>query len=129
MSVNNHKNHSRKHKKHKVLRSLLALIVLVAICFGLSRLSFVQNRLEQTTGDTAAYQKREYQKQRALAKAKYGNQKSSSQASAKKKAKYVYYTVEPGDYLSTIAQNYGVTVAEIQELNDIDDNGVQTGQK
>ena len=34
------------------------------------------------------------------------------------KAKYAYYTVQPGDTLTSIAQNYnGVTVAQIKALN------------
>jgi LysM repeat protein len=36
------------------------------------------------------------------------------------KGKYVYYTVQPGDTLWTIAQNYaGVTVKQIKKVNGI----------
>lgn len=40
------------------------------------------------------------------------------------------YTVRPGDNLSEIAQRYGLTVDQLQELNpDVDPQAIRTGQR
>ncbi|MDI1254691.1 MAG: LysM peptidoglycan-binding domain-containing protein [Flavobacterium sp.] len=39
------------------------------------------------------------------------------------------YTIQKGDNLGTIAKKYGVTVAEIQEWNEIEGNNIQVGNK
>lgn len=126
-----------KHKKHKLSKVwlwLLGILVAIVVVVFVSQLSFVKDRLAQTTGNVAVYQKQEYEKQRAIAKKKYGQQATSfsetSQKSPKKtKTKYTYYTVQLGDYLSTIAQDYGLTVEEIMELNKLDSKVVSVGQK
>ena len=39
------------------------------------------------------------------------------------------YTIQKGDNLGSIAKKYGVTVAELQEWNEIEDNNIQVGNK
>jgi membrane-bound lytic murein transglycosylase D len=39
------------------------------------------------------------------------------------------YTVKSGDYLSTIAENYGVTVSQLREWNNITGDKIMVGQK
>jgi membrane-bound lytic murein transglycosylase D len=46
----------------------------------------------------------------------------------KTETKIVEYKVKKGDYLGNIAKRYNVTVAEIKEWNDMEDNNVKLGQ-
>jgi len=43
--------------------------------------------------------------------------------------KTTYHIVEEGEYLSTIADNYGVTVSDLKEWNDLEGDKIIVGQK
>lgn len=42
---------------------------------------------------------------------------------------YGYYSVKPGDYLSRIAENFGVTVNQLRDWNGLEGNYLKAGQK
>lgn len=148
----------QKHKKHvhsrrkktlkKVGWTVLAVVILLAVGSWAWGSTLVQSRVQASFGNNAAYQKKEYDKQRALAKKKYGDTtentavvkekptaKESSSASktnssTKKTAsdqKYIYITVKQGEYLSTIANNYNTTVDKLVELNDLESRDISAG--
>ena len=100
-------------------------------------------------------QKAEYDKQRALAAKKYGSstkeeakasskadkasvkadpsqsstvKKASASESSSSNSNYGTYTVQSGDYLSTIAAKYNTTVQELIELNDLESSRVAAGE-
>ncbi|GEN49039.1 hypothetical protein [Ligilactobacillus pobuzihii] len=76
-----------KHKKHghsrhkKILKRLgwtvLTVALLLIIGVWAWKSPIVQSRVQASFGNNAAYQKKEYNKQRSLAKAKYGKQSGS----------------------------------------------------
>lgn len=148
----------QKHKKHvhsrrkKTLKKVgwivLAVVIILAVGSWAWGSTLVQSRVQASFGNNAAYQKKEYDKQRALAKKKYGDTakntavvkekptaKESSSASktnssTKKTAsdqKYIYITVKQGEYLSTIANNYNTTVDKLVELNDLESRDISAG--
>ena len=73
----------QKHKKHvhsrrkktlkKVGWTVLAVVILLAVGSWAWGSTLVQSRVQASFGNNAAYQKKEYDKQRALAKKKYGD--------------------------------------------------------
>lgn len=135
----------QKHKQHKKLK-VGGQILLGVLCVGLlSALAWqnetIKSRVINTFGDSAKYQKEEYEKQKALATKKYGPAKQSSQISKKgdpssqkkssasslkeseKTTEYVNYTVRSGDSLTAIAMRYGVSVQDLIQINDLPANG------
>lgn len=156
----NHKKHRNSHKKKLMKRiawGAVAVVVLLLAGVWAWKSPLVQSRVQASFGNNAAYQKKEYDHQRAIAKKKYGKQADSA-ASAKKttteekqdstskqssessaassssahkadSGKYTYITVESGEYLSTIASEYGTTVDELMELNDLDSREISAGAR
>ncbi|GBG95435.1 LysM-domain protein/autolysin [Ligilactobacillus salitolerans] len=158
----NHKKHRNSHKKKLMKRiawGAVAVVVLLLAGVWAWKSPLVQSRVQASFGNNAAYQKKEYDHQRAIAKKKYGKQASSA-VSAKKttteekqdssseqasenstasstsssahktdSGKYTYITVESGEYLSTIASEYGTTVDELMELNDLDSREISAGAR
>ncbi|MBI5403770.1 MAG: LysM peptidoglycan-binding domain-containing protein [Ignavibacteriae bacterium] len=63
------------------------------------------------------------------------NEKTSGKESEKTNKKktttsnYQTHTVKSGDYLSTIAEEYGVTVSDLKEWNDVTGDKIMVGQK
>lgn len=135
----------QKHKQHKKLK-VGGQILLGVFCVGLlSALAWqnetIKSRVINTFGDSAKYQKEEYEKQKALAAKKYGPVKQSSQTSkkeavssqkkssasslkeSKEETEYVTYTVRSGDSLTEIATRYGTSVQELIKINDLSDTG------
>lgn len=128
----------------------LPLVVLL-VCVIAWKNETVHSRLVNAFGDNEKLQKAEYDKQRALAAKKYGSSTKEeakvvdkesvkadpSQSSTVKKASesersssnsnYGTYTVQSGDYLSTIAAKYNTTVQELIELNDLESSRVAAG--
>ena len=146
-----------KHKKHvhsrhkKVLKRLgwtvLTVAVLLIIGVWAWKSPVVQSRVQASFGNNAAYQKKEYNKQRSLEKEKYGEQSdsddsakttdkktkkaTSDQKDSSKKSdgnkKYTYVTVQQGEYLSTIADDYNTTVDELISLNNLESRDISAG--
>lgn len=153
--MNKHKKHLHS-KQRKALKNTLwafgAVLIVALAGIWAWKSPVVQSRVQASFGNNAAYQKKEYNKQRALAKKKYGPQtenvtvaaktstekstkttttvSSKNSGSAEKSAasgKYTYITVESGEYLSTIAADYNTTVDELIELNDLDSREISAG--
>jgi membrane-bound lytic murein transglycosylase D len=59
----------------------------------------------------------------------YSNKKVTENKEKTSNKKAAYYTVEEGDNLSTIADAYDVTVADLKDWNDLDDDVILVGQK
>lgn len=147
----------QKHKKHvhsrrkktlkKVGWTVLAVVILLAVGSWAWGSTLVQSRVQASFGNNAAYQKKEYNKQRSLAKEKYGEQSdsddsakttdkktkkaTSDQKDSSKKSdgnkKYTYVTVQQGEYLSTIANDYNTTVDELISLNNLESRDISAG--
>lgn len=61
---------------------------------------------------------------------KNGKEKVTEKVKEKKNnSNYEVYTVKQGDFLSKIAEEYGVTVAELREWNNISGDKITVGQK
>ncbi len=135
---------------------VVAIIAVVVVIWAWKD-PIVQNRIQASFGNNAVYQKKEYDKQKALAREKYGtkavaadtkkkpqkgaadNKKTASgQASVSSTSsshengsssttKYTYYTVKSGDFLSTIAAQHNTTVEELVSLNHLDNNAISAG--
>lgn len=134
-----------------VLKIGAAVLVVLLVCVIAWKNETVHSRLVSAFGDNEKLQKAEYDKQRALAAKKYGSSTKEeakvvdkesvkadpSQSSIVKKASesersssnsnYGTYTVQSGDYLSTIAAKYNTTVQELIELNDLESSRVAAG--
>lgn len=134
-----------------VLKIGAAVLVVLLVCVIAWKNETVHSRLVNAFGDNEKLQKAEYDKQRALAAKKYGSSTKEeakvvdkesvkadpSQSSTVKKASesersssnsnYGTYTVQSGDYLSTIAAKYNTTVQELIELNDLESSRVAAG--
>lgn len=150
------KHHHSKHSRHSLALALkigATVLVVLLVCVIAWRNETIHSRLVSAFGDNEKLQKAEYDKQRALAAKKYGSSsneetKASSEvkqapvkadterASTAKKASesersssnYGTYTVQSGDYLSTIATKYHTTVQELMELNDLESSQVAAGE-
>lgn len=152
------KHHHDKHSRRGlalVLKIGVAVLVVLLVCVIAWKNETVHSRLVSAFGDNEKLQKAEYDKQRALAAKKYGSstkeeakasskadkasvKTDSSQSSTVKKASesersssdsnYGTYTVQSGDYLSTIATKYNTTVQELMELNDLESSRVAAGE-
>ena len=151
-----HDKHSRRGLALALKIGATVLVVLL-VCVIAWKNETVHSRLVSAFGDNEKLQKAEYDKQRALAAKKYGSStkeeaKASSkadkasvkadpsQSSTVKKAStsessssnsnsnYGTYTVQSGDYLSTIAAKYDTTVQELIELNDLESSRVAAGE-
>jgi len=152
------KHHHDKHSRRGlalVLKIGAAVLVVLLVCVIAWKNETVHSRLVSAFGDNEKLQKAEYDKQRALAAKKYGSstkeeakasskadkasvKTDSSQSSIVKKASesersssdsnYGTYTVQSGDYLSTIATKYNTTVQELMELNDLESSRVAAGE-
>lgn len=133
-----------------VLKIGAAVLVVLLVCVIAWKNETVHSRVS-AFGDNEKLQKAEYDKQRALAAKKYGSSTKEeakvvdkesvkadpSQSSTVKKASesersssnsnYGTYTVQSGDYLSTIAAKYNTTVQELIELNDLESSRVAAG--
>ena len=147
-------NKQKKHlhsKQKKMLKkfswTILGLVVVIVAGIWAWKSPVVQSRVQASFGDNAAYQKKEYNRQRALAKKKYGQSESSvketkAKAPAKKttakaaksstkkvtkSGKYLTIVVKNGEFLSTIAEDYGTTVDELIELNDLESREISAG--
>ena len=55
--------------------------------------------------------------------------KASEERNEKPEVKTSTYTVKKGDSLGAIAERFGVTIAQLRELNGLKDNNIQAGQK
>ena len=134
-----------------VLKIGAAVLVVFVVCVIAWKNETVHSRLVSAFGDNEKLQKAEYDKQRALAAKKYGSSTKEeakvvdkesvkadpSQSSTVKKASesersssnsnYGTYTVQSGDYLSTIAAKYNTMVQELIELNDLESSRVAAG--
>ena len=147
-------NKQKKHlhsKQKKMLKkfswTILGLVVVIVAGLWAWKSPVVQSRVQASFGDNAAYQKKEYNKQRSLAKEKYGEQSdsddsakttdkktkkaTSDQKDSSKKSdgnkKYTYVTVQQGEYLSTIADDYNTTVDELISLNNLESRDISAG--
>lgn len=151
------KNHHKRKNTFKIIRAVVIVLVIAVICILGFKSDFVQGRLASSFGNNAEIQKREYNKQREIAKKKYGEYKepkgdskkvssslkktssvvssssaassSSSSSTKKNKGEYTTYTVKSGDYLSTIASKYGTTTQELMDLNDLTSGTINPGQE
>lgn len=147
------KNHHKRKNTFKIIRAAVIVLVIAVICILGFKSDFVQGRLASSFGNNAEIQKREYNKQREIAKKKYGEYKepkgdskkvssssaassssassvsSSSSSTKKNKGEYTTYTVKSGDYLSTIASKYGTTTQELMDLNDLTSGTINPGQE
>lgn len=147
------KNHHKRKNTFKIIRAAVIVLVIAVICILGFKSDFVQGRLASSFGNNAEIQKREYNKQREIAKKKYGEYKepkgdskkvssssvassssessvsSSSSSTKKNKGEYTTYTVKSGDYLSTIASKYGTTTQELMDLNDLASGTINPGQE
>lgn len=147
------KNHHKRKNTIKIIRVAVIVLVIAVVCILGFKSDFVQGRLASSFGNNAEIQKREYNKQREIAKNKYGEYKepkgdsknvssssvassssassvsSSSSSTKKNKGEYTTYTVKSGDYLSTIASKYGTTAQELMELNDLTSGTINPGQE
>lgn len=147
------KNHHKRKNTFKIIRAAVIVLVIAVICILGFKSDFVQGRLASSFGNNAEIQKREYNKQREIAKRKYGEYKepkgdskkvssssvassssessvsSSSSSTKKNKGEYTTYTVKSGDYLSTIASKYGTTTQELMDLNDLTSGTINPGQE
>ena len=55
---------------------------------------------------------------------------TNAKSTSKPKAKYVWYTIKPGDNLWEIAEQYDATISEIKKLNNITNtHRIRAGQK
>lgn len=150
------KHHHDKHHQRGLALALkigATVLVVLLVCIIAWNNETIHSRLVSAFGDNESLQKAEYDKQRALAAKKYGssakeepkassetdkasNKVDSSQSSTAKKASesersnsnYGTYTVQSGDYLSTIATKYNTTVQELMELNDLESSRVAAGE-
>lgn len=151
--ANRAKNHHKRKNTFKIIRAAVIVLVIAVICILGFKSDFVQGRLASSFGNNAEIQKREYNKQREIAKRKYGEYKepkgdskkvssssvasSSSESSVSRsssstkenKGEYTTYTVKSGDYLSTIASKYGTTTQELMDLNDLTSGTINPGQE
>lgn len=155
--VDRAKNHHKRKNTFKIIRAAVIVLVIAVICILGFKSDFVQGRLASSFGNNAEIQKREYNKQREIAKKKYGEYKepkddskkvssslkktssvvssssaassSSSSSTKKNKGEYTTYTVKSGDYLSTIASKYGTTTQELMDLNDLTSGTINPGQE
>lgn len=151
------KSHHKRKNTFKIIRAVVIVLVIAVICILGFKSDFVQGRLASSFGNNAEIQKREYNKQREIAKKKYGEYKepkgdskkvssslkktssvvssssvassSSSSSTKKNKGEYTTYTVKSGDYLSTIASKYGTTTQELMDLNDLTSGTINPGQE
>lgn len=147
------KNHHKRKNTFKIIRAAVIVLVIAVIYILEFKSDFVQGRLASSFGNNAEIQKREYNKQREIAKKKYGEYKepkgdskkvssssaassssassvsSSSSSTKKNKGEYTTYTVKSGDYLSTIASKYGTTTQELMDLNDLTSGTINPGQE
>ena len=148
------KHHHDKHSRRGLALALkigATVLVVLLVCVIAWKNETVHSRLVSAFGDNEKLQKAEYDKQRALAAKKYGSSTKEeakvvdkesvkadpSQSSTVKKASesersssnsnYGTYTVQSGDYLSTIAAKYNTTVQELIELNDLESSRVAAG--
>lgn len=139
MTRNSHKKPREKKQLSKYILTGIGVIIVIFACIFAIKTKPVQDALERTFGDNVKYQKEEYTRQRALAAKKYGSSSSSSTVAkeanketkdTKKRSKtnYINYTVKPGDFLSTIASEYGTTTQELIDLNQLDSSSVDAGQ-
>ena len=69
------KNHHKRKNTFKIIRAAVIVLVLAVICILGFKSDFVQGRLASSFGNNAEIQKREYNKQREIAKKKYGEYK------------------------------------------------------
>lgn len=147
------KNHHKRKNTFKIIRAAVIVLVIAVIYILGFKSDFVQGRLASSFGNNAEIQKCEYNKQREIAKKKYGEYKepkgdskkvssssaassssassvsSSSSSTKKNKGEYTTYTVKSGDYLSTIASKYGTTTQELMDLNDLTSGTINPGQE
>lgn len=141
-----------KHKQNKGLKVGLQILIGVVCVVLLSILAWhnetIKSRMISTFGNTAKYQKEEYEKQKEIAAKKYGSSKAmvqvqknttsskqekyseSSKESSKTADRYITYTVRSGDSLTVIANRYGTSVQELIKINDLPETGrVATGEE
>lgn len=69
------KNHHKRKNTFKIIRAVVIVLVIAVICILGFKSDFVQGRLASSFGNNAEIQKREYNKQREIAKKKYGEYK------------------------------------------------------
>ena len=69
------KNHHKRKNTFKIIRAAVIVLVIAVICILGFKSDFVQGRLASSFGNNAEIQKREYNKQREIAKKKYGEYK------------------------------------------------------
>ncbi|WP_304652283.1 LysM peptidoglycan-binding domain-containing protein [uncultured Ligilactobacillus sp.] len=149
------KHHHDKHSRRGLALALkmgATVLVVLLVCIIAWKNETIHSRLVSAFGDNESLQKAEYDKQRALAAKKYGSSTKeekkasskpdkvsvkvgSSQSSTVKASEserlssnYGTYTVQSGDYLSTIATKYNTTVQELMELNDLESSRVAAGE-
>lgn len=149
------KHHHGKHSRRGLALALkigATMLVVLLICIIAWKNETIHSRLVSAFGDNERLQKVEYDKQRALAAKKYGSStkevpKASAKtdkasvkantsqsstvtnsASERSSSKYGTYTVQEGDYLSTIATKYNTTVQELMELNALESSRVAAGE-
>lgn len=150
------KHHHGKHSRRGLALALkigATVLVVLLVCIIAWKNETIHSRLVSAFGDNERLQKAEYDKQRALAAKKYGSstkeapkassktdkasvKANTSQSSAVTKASasersssnYGTYTVQEGDYLSTIATKYNTTVQELMKLNDLESSRVAAGE-
>ncbi|MCR5748586.1 MAG: LysM peptidoglycan-binding domain-containing protein [Lactobacillus sp.] len=151
--ANRAKNHHKRKNTFKIIRAAVIVLVIAVICILGFKSDFVQGRLASSFGNNAEIQKREYNKQREIAKKKYGEYKEpkgdsekvssssvassssessvsrSSSSTKKNKGEYTTYTVKSGDYLSTIASKYRTTTQELMDLNNLTSGTINPGQE
>ena len=147
------KHHHGKHSRRGLALKIGAtMLVVLLVCIVAWKNETIHSRLVSAFGDNERLQKVEYDKQRALAAKKYGSStkevpKASAKtdkasvkantsqsstmtnsASERSSSKYGTYTVQEGDYLSTIATKYNTTVQELMELNALESSRVAAGE-
>lgn len=149
------KHHHGKHSRRGLALALkigATMLVVLLVCIVAWKNETIHSRLVSAFGDNERLQKVEYDKQRALAAKKYGSStkevpKASAKtdkasvkantsqsstmtnsASERSSSKYGTYTVQEGDYLSTIATKYNTTVQELMELNALESSRVAAGE-
>ncbi len=135
------KHHHGKHSRRGLALKIGAtMLVVLLVCIVAWKNETIHSRLVSAFGDNERLQKVEYDKQRALAAKKYGSStkevpkasaktdKASVKASERSSSKYGTYTVQEGDYLSTIATKYNTTVQELMELNALESSRVAAGE-
>ena len=149
------KNHHKRKNTFKIIRAVVIVLVIAVICILGFKSDFVQGRLASSFGNNAEIQKREYNKQREIAKKKYGEYKepkgdSKKVSSSLKKTSSVVSSSSvassssessvsssssstkknKGEYTTyTVKSGYGTTTQELMDLNDLTSGTINPGQE